>query len=134
MWGRETQKTSFADWALDFANKFILPVNVKVANRDAVDRELIRIVESTGNTDFLPSDGNKYFTVNKKKYKMNAKQYTEYSQERGQASYAALKEVMRSAAYKNASDEARADMLTKALKAAHKQVDTRWKDILGAFD
>lgn len=140
VWGRETTKGNpltadgFFDWALDFANKFILPMNVKVANRDAVDRELIRIVESTGNTDFLPSDGNKYFTVNKKKYKMNAKQYTEYSQERGQASYAALKEVMRSAAYRNASDEARADMLTKALKAAHKQVDTRWKDILGAFD
>ena len=140
VWGRETTKGNpltadgFFDWALDFANKFILPVNVKVANRDAVDRELIRIVESTGNTDFLPSDGSKYFTVNNKKYKMNAKQYTEYSQERGQASYAALKEVMWSAAYRNASDEARADMLTKALEAAHKQVDTRWKDILGAFD
>ena len=99
-----------------------------------MDNELIRLVESTGNVDFLPSDGNKYFTVGGKKYTMNARQYTQYSQERGQSSYAALKEVMRSAAYRQASDEEKAAMLEKALKAAQKQVNTRWKEILGALD
>lgn len=134
IWGQTTTKDSFFDWALDFANKFILPTNVKITNRDAVDNELIRVVESTGIVDFLPSDGNKYFTVKGEKYKMNASQYTQYSQERGQAAYAALKSTMASASYKNASDEQRADMLKKALDNAYKAVNNTWKEKLGAFD
>ena len=134
VWGRTNVKDSFGEWALDFANKFILPTNIKVTNRDAVDNELIRIVESTGQVDFLPSDGAKYFKVKGETYKMNAKQYTEYSQERGQYAYAALKEVMTSPAYSAASDEERYNMLKKAIDAAYKQVNTIWKEKLGAFD
>ena len=134
VWGRTNTKDSFTDWALDFANKFILPTNVKISNRDAVDKELIRVVESTGNTDFLPSDGNKYFTVKGQKYTMNAKQYAQYSQERGQAAYAAIKDVMASSAYVTASDEDKANMLNKAKEAAYKAVNNIWKEKLGALD
>ena len=134
IWGQTTTKDSFGDWALDFANKFILPTNVKVTNRDAVDNELIRVVESTGIADFLPSDGNKYFTVKGETYKMNASQYTQYSQERGQAAYAALKDTMASASYKNASDEDKAVMLKKALDSAYKVVNNTWKEKLGAYN
>ena len=134
VWGRTDTKDSFGDWALDFANKFILPTNIKVTNRDSVDNELIRVVESTGVTDFLPSDGAKYFTVNKVKYEMNAKQYSQYSQDRGQAAYAALKDVMAGASYRNASDEQKADMLKKAIDAAYKQVNNQWKEKLGAYN
>lgn len=134
IWGQTTTKDSFGDWALDFANKFILPTTVKITNRDAVDNELIRIVESTGEVDFLPSDGAKYFKVKGETYKMNAKQYTEYSQERGQAAYVAIKELMASPSYQAASDETKADMLKKAKEAAYKQVNNIWKEKLGAFD
>lgn len=134
VWGQTNTKDSFGEWLLDVANKFVLPTNVKITNRDAVDKELIRLVESTGGVDFLPSDGNKYFTVSGQTYKMNARQYTEFSKERGEASYAAIKEVMNSPAYVNANDTQRADMLEKALKAAQKQVNTNWKYKLGAFD
>ena len=134
IWGQTTTKDSFGDWALDFANKFILPTNVKIANRDAVDNELIRVVESTGNADFLPSDGAKYFKVNGETYKMNASQYTEYSKERGQAAYAAIKELMQSPSYINATDETKAEMLRKAREAAYKTVNNIWKDRLGAFN
>lgn len=134
VWGQTNTKDTFGEWLLDVANKFVLPTNVKITNRDAVDKELIRLVESTGGVDFLPSDGNKYFTVSGQTYKMNARQYTEFSKERGEASYAAIKEVMNSPAYANANDTQRADMLEKALKAAQKQVNTNWKYKLGAFD
>lgn len=133
IWGRTDTKDSFGDWALDFANKFILPTSVKVSNRDAVDNELIRVVESTGVTDFLPSDGNKYFTVKGERYNMNARQYAQYSQERGQAAYVAIKELMASPAYQAASDETKADMLNKAKEAAYKQVNSLWKEKLGAL-
>ena len=134
VWGRTDTKDTFGEWAWDFANKFILPTNVKTTNRDAVDNELIRIVESTGVTDFLPSDGNKYFTVNKQRIEMNAKQYAQYSQDRGQAAYAALKDVMAGASYQRASDEEKAAMLKKALEAAYKQVSNQWKEKLGAYN
>jgi len=133
VWGRTDTKDSFGEWARDFLNKFVLPTNVKVTNRDAVDNELIRVVESTGVTDFLPSDGNKYFTVKGQKYPMNAKQYTQYSQERGQSAYAAIKETMASDAYKSASDEEKASMLKKAIDAAYKVVNNTWKEKLGAL-
>jgi hypothetical protein len=134
VWGQTNTKDTFGEWLLDVFNKFVLPTNVKITNRDAVDKELIRLVESTGGVDFLPSDGNKYFTVSGQTYKMNARQYTEFSKERGEASYAAIKEVMNSPAYVNANDTQRADMLEKALKAAQKQVNTNWKYKLGVFD
>ena len=134
VWGQTNTKDTYGERLLDVFNKFELPTNVKITNRDAVDKELIRLVESTGGVDFLPSDGNKYFTVSGQTYKMNARQYTEFSKERGEASYAAIKEVMNSPAYVNANDTQRADMLEKALKAAQKQVNTNWKYKLGAFD
>ena len=135
VWGRTTNTMdSFGKWALDFANKFIFPANVKVANKTAIDDELIRVVESTGNVDILPSDGQKYFTVKGEKYPMTAAQYTEYSIDRGQASYVALKETMMSDAYKTSADEVRADMLKNALSAAQKQVNNVWKEKLGAIE
>jgi hypothetical protein len=134
IWGRTDTKDSLGEWLLDVANKLILPTNVRVSNRDAVDNELIRVVESTGVTDFLPSDGNKYFTVKGERYNMNARQYAQYSQERGQAAYVAIKELMASPAYQAASDETKADMLNKAKEAAYKQVSNLWKEKLGAFD
>lgn len=134
VWGRTTEKDSFQKWALDFANKFIFPAYVKVAQKDKVDDELIRVVESTGDVDVLPSDGPKYFTSKGEKYPMTAAQYTEYSQERGQASYAALKETMSADAYWDATDEEKANMLSNALGAAQKTVDTAWKEKLGAVE
>jgi hypothetical protein len=134
VWGRKTEKDSFEKWALDFANKFILPFNVKVENRDAVDDELIRLVESTGEVNILPSDGPKYFTVKGEKYSMSAEQYTEYSIDRGQASYAALSEVMSSQAYQDATDEQKTSMLENALSAAQKNVNNMWKERLGATE
>ena len=140
VWGRTTKKGNiltkdgFFDWALDFANKFIFPAYVKVANKDKVDDELIRVVESTGDVDVLPSDGPKYFTVKGEKYPMTAAEYTEYSQERGTASYAALKETMSADSYWDATDEEKATMLSNALTAAQKHVDTVWKEKLGAIE
>lgn len=133
-WGRTQQKTAFGEWALDFANKFVLPGNVEVKNRSAVDNELIRLVERTGNTDILPTEGRKFFMVNGQKYPMNASQYTYYSRERGVQSYAAIKTVMATAAYKNADDVKRAALLKTALDKAVEAVNDKYKEQLGAFD
>lgn len=134
VWGRTQEKTTWQEWALDFFNKFVSPANVKVKNRDAVDNELIRLVEATGETGFLPSTGRKYFTVDGERYTMDAKQYTAYSMERGQAIYAAVKRVMNTSGYRAADDAKKAELLDKAVDNATTTVNDKYKELLGAFD
>ena len=132
--GEVQQKTAFSEWATDFLNKFVSPGTIKIKDRNRVDAELVRLVESTGETDFLPSYGRKYFTVDGKRYDMNANQYTEYSVARGEACYAAVKKIIQTSAYKNATDEQKSKMLSKAVQNAVDVVNDQYKDKLGAYD
>ena len=121
----------FGLWMLDFANSFILPGNIKIKDRDTVDEELIRVYEATGESSILPTyRKNKYFTVKGRDLYMNAKQYTQYSVDRGQATYAALKSAMLSDVYQSASYEQRSDILADAVSKAQETVDDNWKVIL----
>lgn len=134
VWGRTQRRTAFGEWALDFFNTFLSPGTVRVQNRTAVDEELIRLVEATGETGFLPTAGQKYFTVGGQRFEMDARQYTLYSQERGQACYAAIKSVLQSAQYRAADDAARAALLEQAVDNAEKTVSDKYKELLGAYD
>lgn len=134
VWGRTQRRTAFGEWALDFFNTFLSPGTVRVQNRTAVDEELIRLVEATGETGFLPTAGQKYFTVGGQRFEMDARQYTRYSQERGQACYAAIKSVLQSAQYRAADDAARAALLELAVNNAEKTVSDKYKELLGAYD
>ena len=134
VWGRTQRRTAFGEWALDFFNTFLSPGTVRVQNRTAVDEELIRLVEATGETGFLPTAGQKYFTVGGQRFEMDARQYTRYSQERGQACYAAIKSVLQSAQYRAADDAARAALLEQAVDNAEKTVSDKYKELLGAYD
>lgn len=119
---------SFGLWLLDFANSFVLPGNIKIKDRDSVDEELIRVYESTGESGILPTyRQNKYFTVDGKDLYMNAKQYTQYSVERGQSIYSALKSAMLSATYQSSNYEQRSDFLDSAVSNAIESVDDQWK-------
>ena len=127
LYGQEVTKDPFGDWALDFANKFIFPGTVNVKNRSLIDGELIRVYESTGNVDILPTAPQKYVTYNKVKYPMTAKQYTQYSEEYGQAVYAAIKTTVTSSGYRSSNDEKKADLLKKAIEKAESTVRDSWK-------
>ena len=127
-------RDEFGEWALNFANQFIFPARVKVTHRDKVDRALIRLYESSGRTDIFPAQPDKEFTVKGKQYPMNARQYTRYCEERGTAAYAAIKGVVSSERYAGMSDEDRADAIKDAISASNKQIDTQYKEMLGALD
>ena len=128
--GEKTVTSSFGEWLLDFANGFVLPVNVKVKNRDATDREIMRVFEATGNTDIVPTMPRKYFMVDGQRVNLSASQYTQYAQERGQAVYAAIKQLIKSSQYQSGDDEKKAELLKKAIESAENTVLATWKESL----
>ena len=128
--GQQATKDSFGEWALDFANRFILPGNVKIKDRGMVDRELIRVYEETAEVGILPTDPPKYFTVNGERINLTAKQYTQYSEERGQAVYAAIKAIITTSAYKAAPADKQSALLKKAVEKAEGTVRDLWKEKL----
>jgi len=128
--GEKTVTSSFGEWLLDFANGFVLPVSVKVKNRDATDREIMRVFEATGNTDIVPTMPRKYFMVDGQRVNLSASQYTQYAQERGQAVYAAIKQLFKSSQYQSGDDEKKAELLKKAIESAENTVLATWKENL----
>ena len=128
--GEKTVTSSFGEWLLDFANGFVLPVNVKVKNRDATDREIMRVFEATGNTDIVPTMPRKYFMVDGQRVNLSASQYTQYAQERGQAVYAAIKQLIKSSQYQSGDDEKKAELLKKTIESAENTVLATWKENL----
>ena len=132
--GEVQKKTAFGDWALDFVNKFVSPSTIKVKDKDRVNNEIIRLYESTGETDFIPSSGRKYFTSDGERFNMDAQMYTAYSVDRGEACYAAIKKMIATSSYKNASDAKKAELLRKAVNNAVEVVNDRYKEKLGVYD
>lgn len=128
--GEKTVTSSFGEWLLDFANGFVLPVSVKVKNRDATDREIMRVFEATGNTDIVPTMPRKYFMVDGQRVNLSASQYTQYAQERGQAVYAAIKQLIKSSQYQSGDDEKKAELLKKTIESAENTVLATWKESL----
>lgn len=133
--GQKNVSRGFADFALDFANAYILPGKITVKNRDSVDRELVEIAANTGNANFLPEVATrKYFTYNKQKYTMNASQFTSYQRDLGEQVYAALKKVMARSDWGTLTDDQKASLLEDAKSTAEKTVKEKYLDILGAYD
>ena len=134
VYGQTYDKDTFGDWALGFANAFVLPTEVTVKNRDKVDNEVIRLYESTGDVDIIPTMPRKYFVVDGKQYNMTAKQYTEFTRLRGKAVYASIKELFASAKYINASNAEKAALLSHVISRSEESAATQFKDDLGLFD
>lgn len=131
--GRTKKKTGFTDWLLSVANNLVLPANVNVVNRDAVDEEIINVFEMTGEKGVLPTAPSKYLTQGsgnaQQRYDFTADEYTQYSKQYGQAVYSAIKSVMADPKYVSASSwDVRAEMLKKAVENAEKTIRDIWKE------
>ena len=133
----EVDKTdSFGEWALNFFNNFVSPVNVKIMDTSNVNTEVLRLVQKTGNTDFVPQNPKKYLTVDNERYNMTASQYTQYSREYNEATYAAITAVMSMPAYQNLTDDEKVKVLDSAYDSAKRAVQDKYKIIVqtGAWE
>ena len=121
---------NFGEWTLNFMNNFVSPVNVKIMDTSNVNKEISRLVASTGNTDYVPQNPSKYLMVGNDRYNMTAKQYTQYSKEYNETIYAALTAVMSTPGYDQLTDDERIQVLDKAYKSAKKSVQDKYKIII----
>ena len=117
MWGRE--ETYGDTWYGRFVGNTLSPGYYKEIDSTALDDELRRLYEEyEGDGSVLPPKIPKYFTYEKQKYYMNPSEYTKYSVIRGQKSFEAADELIRTDDYKNKSAEEKKRALEKCYDAA----------------
>lgn len=122
-------------WLFNFAQQMVLPDNITVKNKDAIDKELISIADSTGNMNILPAiPTKKYIRYNGMDWEMNAKQFTAYTKDLGQQRYSAIKKVMSLSNWNGMDDKQKASLLEAAIESADDAMKSKYLDILGAYD
>ena len=126
---------NFGSWIRAAGNSFVLPGKVSVSSRERTDEILYSLYEQTGRTDIFPTlPGTKYLTSKGVRYNLNASQYTDYCEDYGTDAYIAVKAVMASPSYANATDAGKCDLIQKALDDAHKSTREKWLEKMGAYD
>ena len=119
LWGREQFGGSLAQRALQ---NFISPGYVKDEALSAMETELIRLYQATGDGAALPGKAAKSFTVGKgdearTKY-LTADEYQAFAETRGALLYGGLSEMTASPYYQTLADEDRADAVGKMTELA----------------
>lgn len=110
-WGREEYT---GDPALRALNNLVNPAYTSQVQVDAVERELQRVKDATGNTGVFPSRAPQYFTVNQERKDLTAEEYQTYARRRGQTSLEVLRSLLDSPGYRNLSDEKKAEAISDA--------------------
>lgn len=110
-WGREEYT---GDPALRAFNNLVNPAYTSQVQVDAVERELQRVKDATGNSGVFPSRAPQYFTVNQERKDLTAEEYQTYARRRGQTSLEVLRSLLDSPGYRNLSDEKKAEAISDA--------------------
>ncbi len=114
-WGREETYGSLFERAVENA---VSPGYYAEKNYTAVDNEIKRLYESTGDASVLPVIQQKKYTEAKVDYPMTAEQYTEAKRIRGQKSFALINNLIKSNKYKSMSDVEKAAAIAKCYREA----------------
>lgn len=121
-WGR---KEASGDTGTRAFNNFLNPAYTSEINTSAMERELQRLYEDTGEGSVLPDRAAKYFTVNKERKDLTAEEYVKYATEKGKLSYSLLSKLTSSSAYKDMSDTDRVEAVEMAYDYANAIAKTK---------
>lgn len=114
-WGR-TESTG--DVGTRAFNNFLNPAYTSTVDMSAMEEELLRLYEDTGENVF-PSRADKSFKANKQETNLTGEQYVTYAQKKGSEAYKWLTELTQSAAYRNMSNEEKVECIDYIYKAAN---------------
>lgn len=114
-WGR-TESTG--DMGTRAFNNFLNPAYTSTVDMSAMEQELLRLYEVTGES-VLPQRAKKYFNVDKKRVDLTGEQYVTYAQKKGSEAYKWLTELTQNATYRSMSDEEKADCIARIYSAAN---------------
>jgi hypothetical protein len=116
VWGNVRKRSDNA--VLRGLDAFINPANITKDTSTDVDHEIMRIYDSTGSTDAIPSTPNSYFTSNGTKYEMSASEHTQYKMTYGQTAYQNLEKLFSSPEYKDMPDVDKEKAIKKVYEEA----------------
>lgn len=114
-WGRTESTGEVGTRAF---NNFLNPAYTSTVDMSEMEEELLRLYEVTGENVF-PSRAKKYFNADNQEINLTGEQYVTYAQKKGGEAYKWLTELTQSAAYRNMSNEEKAECIDYIYKAAN---------------
>ena len=114
-WGRTESTGEVGTRAF---NNFLNPAYTSTVDMSAMEEELLRLYEVTGENVF-PSRAKKYFNADNQEINLTGEQYVTYAQKKGGEAYKWLTELTQSAAYRNMSYEEKVECIDYIYKAAN---------------
>ena len=124
-WGRTESTGSKAGNAF---NNFLNPAYTSQIEASAMEEELQRLYDATGEGSVLPSRADKKFTVNKEDKHLTAEEYVEYATEKGQMSYDMLEDLTERNEYANMDDAEKAKAVGLVYEYANAIAKTKVSD------
>lgn len=103
------------DTLASFWNTFLTGDTLSKLKNDRISDEVVRVYTETNNTNAIPNLSNtKNFSYNNKKYDLSEQEQSKYMTTYGKTSYKAVRDLMNTNQYKNATDEQKVKLLDKA--------------------
>lgn len=124
-WGREKSRGGLAERVLE---NFISPGYFSSEQYTALDREIQRLAESTGENSVYPNYAAKSFEVNGETKYLTADEYQKYATAKGQYSLQYISDFMSNAAYNRLTDSERAKVIENLYKYANAKAKTEVSD------
>jgi len=110
-------------------NNFLNPAYTSTIETSKMEKELLRLYEKTGEDAVFPSRANKYFTVDGVRKDLTADEYVRYATLKGEKSYKAVADLVKSKAYKSLDDNEK----VKAIDEAYAYADQKAKQAISNY-
>lgn len=121
-WGRKESSGAVGERSF---NNFINPAYTSDINESAMEKELLRLYETTGETKVFPDRAAKYFNVDKVRIDLTAEQYVKYATAKGQTAQKLMTDLTKSSAYKAMSNADKVDAVSKVYEYANAVAKTK---------
>lgn len=120
VWGNDIKQ---ADNVLQRAlENGVFPWTRKEVSTNAVDSEIIKLYDNTGESSVFPDTINKNLTIDKQKYLMTSDEYSKYKKQYGKDSYELLDNLVKSSNYKKMNDTQKKTAIEKVYSYTNEQI------------
>ena len=114
-WGREVSQGNVVERV---AESFFSPGYMSTMDYTDVDLEILELYENTGENGVFPDNAPKYFTVNKERVDLTAKEYETFAKAKGHYSFEYVRDFLESDYNDQMSDAERVKVLKKLYEYA----------------
>ena len=119
IWGKEVKQE--VNLPLRAINNFVNPATVKQVSTDKVDMELNKLYEENHNASILPDILTKTVQLNKQTYRLNNKEYAEFTKNYGQTSHQLIEDFIKTSDYDRLTQEQKETAISNIYSYAKEQ-------------